>query len=376
MRSSGRAPSVFLAGLLGVLVGAGLVYSLVARQINQAGSISPPSSSAPLRPVVTSSENAIVAAVERVGPAVVSISTLYGPSPLEQTLRQFMGIPSDPFPRKGEGSGIIIDGQRGYILTNAHVVKGAAKVRVKLLDERSFDAHVVGVDPLSDVAVVQIKGSKLPSAALGSAAKVPTGAWVIAIGNPFGYQNSVTVGVLSAKERQIRNPQSGVSLQDLLQTDASINPGNSGGALVDLSGAVIGIPTVIIPQAQGMGFAVSIDSAKQVAEKLIKTGKMPWLGVEHHYLLPAEAKQLNLPGGQGTRIVGVVPGGPADQAGIRPGDVILRFDGRRIDSDTALGAAVRARNAGDRVEAVIWRDHREIRLQVTLGAMPQNLGAG
>jgi len=376
VRQTGRAASVVLAGLLGALIGAGLVYALVSKQAGQAGKVGTVASAGQLRPVTTSSENAIVAAVQRVGPAVVSITALYGESPLERRIKRFMGIPSDPFPRRGQGSGIIIDGKRGYVLTNAHVVKGAAKVQAMLLDKRTFDARVVGADPLSDVAVVQIKGGGLPSAVLGSAAKVPIGSWVIAIGNPFGFQNSVTVGVLSARARQIRDPGSRVALQDLLQTDASINPGNSGGALVGLSGAVIGMPTAMIPQAQGMGFAVSVDSAKQVAEKLIKTGKMPWLGVEHHFLLPDEAKKLNVPEGQGTVIVGVVPGGPADRAGISQGDVILRLNGRRIDGDTALGAAVRAHNAGDRLKVVVWRDGRRMTISVTLGAVPQNLEAG
>jgi len=254
-------------------------------------------------------------------------------------------------------------------------VKGAARVRVMLQDKRTFDAHVVGSDPLSEVAVVQIKGGSLPAAVLGSAAKVPIGSWVIAIGNPFGFQNSVTVGVLSAKARQIADP-SGVELQDLLQTDASINPGNSGGALVDLSGEVIGIPTAMIPQAQGMGFAVSIDTAKDVAQKLIKTGKMPWLGVMHHYLLPDEAKKLKVPGGQGTLVVRVVPGGPAAQAGMQAGDVILRAGGRAISSERSLGEIIRAHNAGDKLEVEVWRKGREVKLQVTLGAVPQEVSPG
>jgi len=378
MRQTGRAAAVLLAGLVGVLIGAGLVWELVAGKAGPRSETVPIAAGGGLRPVTATSENAIVSAVQRVGPAVVNISTLYAPpreSQTERFLRQFMGIPSQPFPRAGEGSGIIIDGGNGYVLTNAHVVKGAARVRVMLQDKRTFDAHVVGSDPLSEVAVVQIKGGSLPAAVLGSAAKVPIGSWVIAIGNPFGFQNSVTVGVLSAKARQIADP-SGVELQDLLQTDASINPGNSGGALVDLSGEVIGIPTAMIPQAQGMGFAVSIDTAKDVAQKLIKTGKMPWLGVMHHYLLPDEAKKLKVPGGQGTLVVRVVPGGPAAQAGMQAGDVILRAGGRAISSERSLGEIIRAHNAGDKLEVEVWRKGREVKLQVTLGAVPQEISPG
>lgn len=375
MRRRGRGAPVVLSALAGVLIGAGLVWLLVAREVGGGmGPVAPQPRPAAGAGVSAASQDAITRAVERVGPAVVNINTLYRPpaqTPMERMMREFMGVPSQPFPREGAGSGIIIDGKQGYVLTNAHVVKGAAKVKVTLSDERSFDAQVVGADPLSEVAVLQIKGGDLPTAELGSAADLPIGSWVIAIGNPFGFENSVTVGVLSAKERQITEPRSRVALQDLLQTDASINPGNSGGALVDLNGTVVGIPTAMIPQAQGMGFAVSIDSAKGVFEKLIRTGKMPWLGVMHHYLLPDEAKKLKVPGGKGTVVVEVVPQGPSAQAGIEPGDVILRVNGNKIDDEGALSAAVRARDAGDRIEVVVWRGGRELKLQVTLGAVPQ-----
>jgi serine protease Do len=354
------------------------VWVLVSRH-SGGGVIVGSSGPGPLAQVTESSGGAIVSAINNVGPAVVNISTFYAPpntSPTERMLRQAFGLPQ-PFPREGEGSGVIIDAKNGYILTNAHVVRGAAKVRVRLSDKREFDAHVVGSDPYSDVAVVQIKGDRLPVARLGSAAKVPIGAWVIAIGNPFGFQNSVTVGVVSAKGRDLPSP-SGIELQDLIQTDASINPGNSGGALVDLSGEVIGIPTAMIPQAQGMGFAVSIDSARDVFGKLIKTGKMPWLGVLHHFLAPDEAKKLKAPGDKGTLVVRVVRGGPADRAGIRAGDVIVKLGGRPIDSERALGTAIRAYNAGDAVEALIWRgsENREVTVKVKLGAVPQQEGGG
>lgn len=375
MRRRGRAAPVMLSALAGILIGAGLVWLLIAREVG--GGMGPvPSQPGPATrpPVSAESQDAITKAVERVGPAVVNINTLYRPpseTPMERMMREFMGGPSQPFPREGAGSGIIIDGKRGYVLTNAHVLKGAAEVKVTLSDERSFDARVVGADPLSDVAVVQIKGDDLPEAELGTAADLPIGAWVIAIGNPFGFENSVTVGVLSAKERRIADPRTRVALQDLLQTDASINPGNSGGALVDLSGAVIGIPTAMIPQAQGMGFAVSVDSAKGVFEKLIRTGKMPWLGVVHHYLPPGEAEKLKVPGEKGAMVVEVVPDGPAARAGMKPGDVVLSVAGHAVDGERALGTAVRARDAGDRVDVIIWRDGREMKLQVTLGAVPQ-----
>jgi len=375
MRRRGSALAVFLAAVVGVLIGAALVWGLLGRGSTRGGAIPVRPSLGLPPPVSKESQDAIVRAVAKVGPAVVNIRTVYAPpreSPRDRIMRE-MGIPSRPFPREGEGSGIIIDGQRGYVLTNAHVVKGASQVRVTLPDKRSFEARVVGGDPLSEVAVLQIKGSDLPTATLASAEKLPIGSWVIAIGNPFGFENSVTVGVLSAKDRRISDP-SGVSLQDLLQTDASINPGNSGGALVDLAGDVVGIPTAMIPQAQGMGFAVSIDSAREVFEKLIQTGRMPWLGVAHRLLTPEEAKSLKVPPGKGALVLEAVRGGPAAEAGVRPMDVILRLSGRAVDSDAALQKAVRAKNAGDRVDLDIWRDGREIKLSVILGAVPMTLG--
>jgi serine protease Do len=311
-------------------------------------------------------------AIEKVGPAVVHIRTLYRPrarDPLERILRDLMG---QPFPQQGEGSGIIIDAKRGYVLTNAHVVRRATQMEVGLADGRRLEADKVGSDPLTDIAVLRVPASELPEASLGSAADLPIGSWVIAIGNPFGFENSVTVGVLSAKDRQIEG-QGGIMLQDLLQTDASINPGNSGGALVDLNGRVVGIPTAIIPLAQGMGFAVSVDVARQVAERLIATGKMPWLGITHGDIPPAVRSRLRVPEGQGTLVVDVIRGGPAHLAGIRPGDVILQMDDDRVLDMKSFGFAIRSHDAGDDVTMKVWRSRREIGLQVTLGEVPQEL---
>lgn len=370
----GRAAPVALAALVGVLIGAGLVWVLLSGQSGQNRQGLPRAVSGPTPAVSAQSQDAIVAAVRRVGPAVVNISTEYrsAESPLDRMVREWMGIPSQPFPRQGQGSGIIIDGARGYVLTNAHVVRRATRVRVGLADARTFDAEVVGADPLTDVAVVRIKGSNLPAAELGRAAEAPIGSWVIAIGNPFGFENSVTVGVLSAKGRQISDPGTGISLQDLLQTDASINPGNSGGALVDLAGRVVGMPTAVIPQAQGIGFAISIDLARVVAEKLIQSGRMPWLGVSYRYLPAEEATRAGLARG-GALVMEVVPGGPAAQAGLQPRDVIVSCGGSPVNRDGALGEIIRRHNVGDRVEVVVWRASREVKLRATLGAVPEHL---
>jgi len=373
MKRQGRASSVALAGFLGIVVGAALVWALVRRAPAPAAR---PGGSTPMQAqaspgVSVASQDAITAAVQKVGPAVANISVLFQPQQQSQLQRMF-GM--EPFPRAGQGSGVIIDGNNGYILTNAHVVKGAHKVMVTLADGRQFEAHVVGIDPLTEVAVVKVVGDDLPrQAELGSAEKLPIGSWVIAIGNPFGLENSVTVGVLSAKERQVPNPN-GIALQGLLQTDASINPGNSGGALVDLSGKLIGMPTAVIPYAQGIGFAVSIDVAKQIADRLIQTGKVPWLGIEHKSFTAEQAKKLGVPTGKGTVVFGVYPHGPADQAGLQPGDLIVRVAGEAIPDEKALGGAIRAHNAGDRIEIAVIRKGREMTLTATLGAVPQDIG--
>jgi len=377
MKTRGSALAVALAALLGVLVGAVLVLTfgrVLPAQTPAAPAAAP--RQAPAGGVTAGSQDAITAAVNMVGPAVVNINTFFRPpaqDPLQRMLRRSLGIPTEPFPRAGQGSGVVIDGERGYILTNAHVVKGAQKVTVSLADGRQFDARVVGIDPLTEVAVVKVEGNDLPEATLGSSADLPIGSWVIAIGNPFGFENSVTVGVLSARDRQISGENT-ILLQDLLQTDASINPGNSGGALVDLDGRVIGMPTAVIPYAQGMGFAVSIDTAKEVAERLIETGAMPWLGIDHRSLLPQEAKQLGLPEGKGTMIFGVAPRGPADAAGLRPGDLVINIAEKPTDTSSALGKAIRSHNAGDRVDVTIIRDGKEMTVGVTLGAVPSDLG--
>lgn len=379
MKSNGRIAALLLVALLGVLMGVGMLWVGLGCSrppgagTNQPGSTGGETGAAtPVPAVSRESQDAITAAIARVGPAVVNIKTQYPPQaldPMERMLRRSMGMPTQPLPPEGQGSGIIIDGERGYVLTNAHVVRGAADVHVILADTRDLEAQVVGMDPLSDVAVLKVGGNDLPSATLGSAADLPIGSWVIAIGNPWGYQNSATVGVISAKDRQIEGA-GGAQLSDLLQTDAAINRGNSGGALVDLNGDVVGIPTAMIPFAQGIGFAVSVDVAKQVAERLIATGKVAWLGIGHRDPSANEARQLGLPEPKGSLVWRVVNGGPAARAGVRRGDVILRIGDHEVGNEKVLGYAVRSCDAGERVAVVVWRDGRERELNVTLGAVP------
>ncbi len=362
-RMRGTAAAVFVAALLGVLVGAALVVGWMRHTTGPSDvHLMTCPTSAP--PVSRQGQDAIIQAVKRVGPAVVNVTTQV----------QSPGDDEDlPFSAKGQGSGVIIDSARGYVLTNAHVVKNTSRVVVQLPNGHSYDAHVIGADPLTEVAVLQIPGGKnLPQAAtLGDPDALPVGAWVIAIGNPYGFQHSVTVGVLSAKDRQVPAPN-GINLQDLMQTDASINPGNSGGALVDLSGNVVGIPTAMVPQAHGIGFAVPIDVAKQVAERLIKSGAMPWLGIAHVSLAPRDVERLSPPEHRGSLVKAVRSDSPADRAGLRTDDVILRVGFRDIHTAGDVGTAIRSYDVGAKVPIVVWRNGKALRLEVTLGAVPAN----
>jgi len=363
-RTRGAAAAVLLAALVGVLIGAALVWVWLSKQQAPTARITVAHGEA-LPPVSRQGQDAITAAVAKVGPAVVNIDT--------KVVTHGVGFLEEPFPGRGQASGTIIDGKNGYVLTNAHVVKDATQIQVTLADGRTFPAKLVGSDPLTEVAVVRIEGGRnLPQATLGSSADLPVGAWLIAIGNPFGFENSVTVGVLSARGRAVGPPR-GVVLQDLMQTDASINPGNSGGALVDLNGNVVGIPTAMIPQAQGIGFAVPAEVAEQVAERLIKTGRMPWLGISHKELSPKEAASRGVPSGKGSLVMEVVPDGPADKAGIQAGDVILKVNEKRVNTAKDVGKEVRAHDAGSQITVTVWRKGREQKAEVVLGEVPQNL---
>ncbi|HOQ30276.1 MAG TPA: trypsin-like peptidase domain-containing protein, partial [Armatimonadota bacterium] len=259
----------FLAALLGALLGGMLVVTVLNKEQKQTEAAPPlPINSTASLPRSTDT-GTVTEAVKRIGPAVVSIDTrvVRPRSDIPEFFREFFGDESAPMPQEGKGSGVIIDARRGYVLTNAHVIKDAREIKVTLPDKRQFTGKVVGQDVQSDLAVVRIPANNLPEAKLSKAAPPPIGSWVVAIGNPFGFANTVTVGVVSATERDI-SPQGGPTLQRLIQTDAAINPGNSGGPLVNLDGEVVGINTAILSVAQGIGFAISSQHAHEVAQQL------------------------------------------------------------------------------------------------------------
>lgn len=306
-------------------------------------------------------EREIIKISERVKPAVVNISTVR--------------IVADFFfnlvPQEGVGSGVIFD-RRGYILTNEHVIHGAKEIRVTLPDGREFKGELVGADSMTDLAVIKINGENLPIAELGDSEKVRVGEFCIAIGNPFGLESTVTFGVVSAIGRSIRTEPEKL-LENLIQTDAAINPGNSGGALINLKGEIIGINTAIIPYAQGIGFAIPINTAKVVAESLIKYGRVirPWLGIYYLPLTPQVASRLRLSVEYGIYIISVVPGGPADKAGLMKGDIIVRFNGQKIRTAEQLRDALFRAGIGKKVFLTVLRKGKMRFFELTLEERPQ-----
>jgi serine protease Do len=323
--------------------------------------------------------------VNKVAPSVVKIEIKINPREAV-TGNGFQGIPDDPFLRQffggrqrlivppqaqhGVGSGVIVT-KDGYILTNNHVVDDADSVKVTLVDGRVFTAKVIGKDPKSDVAVVKIDAHDLPAITFADSDKCEVGDLVLAIGNPFGIDQSVTRGIVSAKDRAAMD----LDYQDFIQTDAAINPGNSGGALVDADGRLLGINTAIYSRSggnQGIGFAIPTDLARGVMESLIKYGKVTrgYLGVGIQDLNSPLAKEFNLKGDKGALVTDVMPDAPASKAGFKSGDVIEKFDGRPVTDSRHLKMEVARVAPGETVAVEVLRDGSAKTLKVRLGELP------
>ena len=313
-------------------------------------------------------DSPIVEAVKKVMPSVVQINTLiYVKNPISD----FFGIPMKPIPEEGLGSGVIIRSD-GLILTNNHVIANATKVKVTLSDGRKFDGEVIGADPVTDLAVVKVNATGLPAAELGSSSNLQLGEWAIAIGNPYGFSGTVTLGIVSALDRRVQT--SAYSAGPFIQTDAAINPGNSGGPLVDINGKVIGINTAIIPYAQGIGFAIPIDTAKNILNQLITNHEVvhPYLGID---MLPVDQYQLSQMGikqNAAVYVAKVLPGSPAEHAGILPGDIILKIDNKEVDIYT-LPNIILSHNVGDVIKVTIFRSGKILTIPVTLEPRPANM---
>jgi serine protease Do len=309
---------------------------------------------------------AVIDAVEAVAPAVVTIRTEAG---------GLIGSTT------GTGSGVIFNGD-GWILTNRHVVESAETVSVYLNDGRGFDGTVYGLDTLTDLAIIKVDGTDLPVAPIGTSTDLRPGQLAIAIGNPLGYENTVTTGIVSALGRQIvasdATQTSAETLRNLIQTDAAINPGNSGGPLVNSAGQVIGINTAVSTTAQGLGFAIPIDVARPIMQQALDGRELqrPFIGIYYVPVSPALADERDLPveygalitssGGQGP----IFAGSPAEAAGLRDGDVIVALDGRQVSADVDLAALLLSHEPGDTVTLRVLRDNSTRDVEVTLGVLP------
>src|SRR6266705_949906 len=304
---------------------------------------------------------AVVAASERVGPAVVHVEVAQAP-------RSAGGEAQ----RRGSGSGFAFTPD-GFILTNSHVVHGARSIRASFADGAGYDADFVGDDPDTDVAVIRIAGHQLPTASLGSSRKLRVGQLAIAIGNPYGFQHTVTAGVVSALGRSLR-AVTGRLIDDVIQTDAALNPGNSGGPLVNSRGEVIGVNTAIIPFAQGICFATAIDTAKWVVEQLLRYGRVRrgYLGVAGA-TVPLSRRAVrfhDLTAESGVRVESVEPGGAARQSGIEPGDIIVRYDGENVAGIDDLQRLLSAERIGKRTAATVLRRTQKIELPIEAAELP------
>jgi len=377
----------WLAAALGaaaVALPAGALYFYGSDHAAQAAASVPTSVSAPApaaTPVVTGLPD-FRQLVRAYGPAVVNVSVRSNvqtgrrmrlPPGLDQDnpLFQFFGMPMQPdhpaVPMRGEGSGFIVSAD-GVILTNAHVVDDAQKVTVKLTDRREFEARVIGADAKSDVAVLKIDAHDLPAVRLGDPRGLQVGEWVVAIGSPFGFENSVTAGIVSAKGRTLPDD----SYVPFIQTDVAVNPGNSGGPLFNLRGEVVGINSQIYSRSggyQGLSFAIPIDVAMNVGKQLQANGHVTRgkLGVGIQDVDQALAESFGLEVPRGALVSSVEKGGPAEKAGLKEGDVILGFDGQAIDSAGQLPSAVAATDPGKAVTLQVWRDRATREFAVKLG---------
>jgi len=360
----------------------------------QSGQVAPPMQEklGPATPVDTTTayklSNTFRSAADRALPAVVAIQvesrpqmTAQGrgsPQQVPEQFRRFFEqfgyqVPEDGQlpPQRGLGSGFILD-EAGHIMTNQHVVNGADRITVHTRDGQEYDAKLVGSDSNTDVAIIKItpkRGETLPVSRLGDSDRLQVGDWVLALGNPLGFNFTVTAGIVSAKGRQLQRGNE-TALEAYVQTDAAINPGNSGGPLVDLMGRVVAMNTAIEgPSFIGYGFSVPIDLAKRVADDLIKQGyvRRPRIGVRIQDVRAVDAEVYGLKDVSGALVMAVEDGEPAARAGVQPGDVVVALNGRKIDNATDLTTSLARMQPGDNVQLTIWRNKQERTISVRLG---------
>jgi serine protease Do/serine protease DegQ len=384
---------LWLRAGLGILValaaGVGIGLGLQLSGVRWPGSGGPSTPGA--APTQIDIQRAFVGVAEQVRPAVVNIATAHflrrqrprdgapGPSTppsLKEYFDQYFGqMPPGERERAGVGSGVIIDAQ-GHILTNLHVIKGADEITVRFHNKKEVMGKIVGTDPRTDLAVIRIPpGDGVIAARLGDSDRIEVGEWAIAIGSPFGLEQTVTVGVVSAMGR---SEVGIVPNENFIQTDASINPGNSGGPLLNARGEVIGINTAILSSGQGIGFAIPINTAQRVASALISRGRVVrgWVGVALEPLSDDLAKSLGAPKGRGVIVKRVLPGGPAEKAGLQPNDVILGFGSATVEDLQHFQRLVLDAPVDRAVSLRVLRQGKEVAVSVTVAeAPPERPGA-
>jgi len=336
-----------------------------------------PSAPAPAAAAPATDLPSFVDLVKQQGPAVVNISTIQevttsggGDDPLLEFFRQFGDVPAQEEPIEGMGTGFIISDD-GYVLTNAHVVSESSELVVRLTTKREYKAKVVGVDQYTDVALIKIDARDLPVVKIGKSAPLQPGEWVAAIGAPFGFENSVTVGVVSAKERLLPDG----SYVPFIQTDVAVNPGNSGGPLFSSRGEVVGMNAMILSQTggfMGISFAIPIDIAMDVANELRQHGKVTRgrIGVQVQELTVDLAESFGLKKPEGALVAAVEPGAPAQKAGVEAGDIVLSIEGRAVHTSADLARLVAETRPGATVTAEIWRKGKRMKLPIKVEEMP------
>ena len=376
---------LFLGG--GVALGGNHLINSPQSLANESQSIAQAENNLQAQNPISVPQNYVSTVVQQVGDSVVRIdasrTVAARPSPVlnDPFFRQFFGSQVPNLPRekvqRGFGSGFVVSSD-GLIVTNAHVVDGSDKVEVTLKDGRTYQGKVMGADSLTDVAVIKIEAEDLPAVTFADSEQLQPGEWAIAIGNPLGLDNTVTTGIVSATGRT--SAQIGVADKrvSFIQTDAAINPGNSGGPLLNAKGEVIGVNTAIIQNAQGIGFAIPVNTARDIAEELIAKGRVehPFLGIQMAEITPELKKQFKnrtdkeLTANKGILIIEVVPNSPADKAGLKQGDIIQQVDSQSVTQANEIQQAVAKTEIGQKLPVSLQRNGKRLKLNVKVGVLP------
>jgi len=368
----------FVAALALMLVAGVTLGAVAAGRTERPAQVTAPT--APVLPVQMPLNTGSFAGVaEAIKPAVININTVSkggpgGRTPFEEFFgedffKRFFGDAPERIPQRSLGSGVIVDAT-GIALTNAHVVEKATEIEVITLDGSKHKAKVVGADKKTDLAVLKLDDGKaqFKFARLGDSDRMQVGDWVIAVGSPFGLQATVTAGIVSAKARNIGQGP----FDDFIQTDAAINPGNSGGPLVNMQGEVIGINTAIVAGGSGIGFAIPSNMAKKIYTEINSKGRVTrgWLGVSIQPLTPELAKSFNAKDTKGVLVSDVIPDSPAAKAGLKPGDILLDFDGKKVEAPADLQRTVGLTQPGQDAKMKVWRDQSEKTIDIKIGEAP------